>query len=178
MTAEQLIPFCSKDIFRGPIQKPFSFESSTIATDGRILVKVDRVPDVPCDPSAPTEQGIETMFKGYFPANPAWHPLPPVPARPQKEPDEICSDCNGSGESKCSHCGHYGECVECGGEGRFPVDEKTQRVPVGTRIIDGNHLRLMEKLPGIKAASDDGKPTDPLCFIFEGGMGLVMPIRP
>lgn len=85
-----LKPFCGTDETRPYLLKPFSFEDRTYATDGRIMVRVPRMADVPeitkhADWNKPME-GIDTVT-----LSPLSLTLPPKPPH-----GEECSACDGS----------------------------------------------------------------------------------
>lgn len=61
----------------------------------------------------------------------------------------------------------------------FPKDSegpipKAQRI--GNRLIAGEYIRKINKLPNVKHLDDGGKAPKPLRFRFTGGEGVVMPI--
>lgn len=177
MIPEILQMFCGKETYRKELSKPWSGGEFTIATDGRILIRVPRVAEIPEHEKESLTSGVASMVGKHYPIEAAWFDLPAIPPKPPKEPDEICSYCNGRGESHCGHCGEWGDCVECDGAGKFEADEKPQFGEVGARKVMADHLRLMALLPECKIAVNHGDLTDPIAFKFTGGIGLVMPTR-
>jgi hypothetical protein len=177
MTLELLKTFCSTDVLRHAITEPFSAGGFTYATTGLILLRVPLLRDVPERPDAPKLD--EAMDKFPKPdVSVEWFDFPIAPEKPAKEPTVICDDCSGSGEVRCSHCDNWTDCEECGGTGQIESSETIQAVLVGNRKMNGDHLRLIATLPNPKAAINHGGGMDPIAFKFDGGIGLVMPLRP
>lgn len=173
MNKESLQPFCSSDGYRPYIEQPWSDGEFTIATDGKVMLKVDRLPDVPENAKAPSLRGILTMFARFPTEDSSFIDLPPTPERPAL--DDTCKSCRGSGQHFCADCNESHDCGKCDGSGKVEV---FHRVPLGCRIMSGDYLRLIETLPSLKVAINHGGKKDPLCFKFDGGVGIVMPLNP
>ena len=189
--------FCSKDSTRLSINAPWSVGEYTYATDGHILIRVPRLPDVPGNPAAP---GTEKLFAETVAAG-EWLDVSDLP---DIEYDS-CKECNGTGKQgaicdKCDGEDHRSyptcedgsvECEDCDGTGLGKADgeiicedcsgsgkqKKKQPVKIGKEHVDARLLRLIKDLPGIKVANSE-KTLGPLIFRFDDGDGLVMPMRP
>lgn len=165
ITKEQLQTFCSTDDTRLAIQAPWTNEDYTFATDGRILVRVPPVAEVPDNPNAPRKT-TELQWRLFETAE-----FAPLPELPEPERAE-CSNCGGFGmEHECPDCTHL--CDECGGKGSC---EKQQATQVGTHTLDARFLRKIAALPNPIIAMN-GETNNAVPFKFDGGEGLVMPMR-
>lgn len=196
MTAEQLQPFCSTDETRPNIAKPFSIGDWTYATDGRIIIRVPRLAEVPdLDPINridPDRLMVEHQ------AGPAWLPMPAVePAPPPRPctrckgvPVPQCQACRGAGEvvyefwhenscyrrdEDCPVCQGVTSCPRCDGTLTEPEQFDASPVEIGGILIGAPFARLLASLPGCELAPRG--EYDPCRFRFDGGEGLVMPLR-
>ncbi len=165
-----LAPFCAPEAKSPLLAQPWTQAGFTYATDARVIIRVPAQPgDVPAD--HPFTNSIEKFLADY----PA-----PVDARFSALPTPdgtgstciACRECHGSGailneDSKPLVC----PC--CKGEKQT---ENTTSVAVGNRLVATHYLFLLAALPGIRIAAKTGKPHEPLCFAFDGGEGLVMPV--
>ena len=72
LTKQDLMKFCSTDQSRVRIGNPWSIGEYTVATNGHILIRIPRLPDVPENPKAPR------IDKGVFPksAPEVWYSIP------------------------------------------------------------------------------------------------------
>lgn len=196
MNLETLKQFCSRDTTRTQIQQPWSMDGHSFATDGHILMRVPRLDQVAENRDAP-----ET---GHLFANsPHTGNFLPIPDLPEPQ-DGPCPECKGSGKvpARCQKCDGEGtilcpqcedgqlECDECDGTG-LPEEESEvpcedcdgsgkrpvlQRVAVGNQTVDAKFLRLIEDLPNVRITNSQ-KELSALTFVFDGGDGLIMPIR-
>jgi hypothetical protein len=106
---------------------------------------------------------------------------------------EDCDECDGEGEFK--HESHYYECKQCDGSGqiRAAYGEKCTcedckgtgiqyaylTIPDG-RQFNYQYILKLESLPGVVYLpdhSDTDYGSAPMRFKFDGGMGLLMPVR-
>jgi hypothetical protein len=155
-----------------------------------ILIRIPRLPDVAENSAAPRLMAILSMPQpeSYFPLKDL--ELPPVP---------WCEDCKGKGVNvQCPECQGMGEvcfdnsynsytfdCKSCDGEG---VKQKCETcgetgkhegmvgISYANSFFQVRYLRLLKELPGCEL----GTPPDcmsPAWFRFEGGDGLIMPMR-
>lgn len=157
--------FCGTDPFRPYLLTPFSAGDFSYATNGNLMVRIPRLPELPEQDKiakwdAPLE-GIETR---------TFAPLPhgPIPDVPESE----CEVCSGRGrDHECPDC----ECIcgHCHGSG--------EARPKTSTTVRGNnynirYVAMMLALPGAEPAekTEEGKP---LLFKFDGGVGAIMPLR-
>jgi len=112
MNAADLQSFCSEaDDIRWFLCKPWSAGEYTYASNGHIIIRVARLPDVPEQPKAPD---AAKMFAKIAPAS-NWMPVPPA-TRPAPV---MCPECDGTGiiegegpdddSEDCEWCNHTGE---------------------------------------------------------------------
>ncbi len=166
MTLEQLQTFCSTDETRAILMKPWSVGDKTVATDGRILVIVPRIPDVAENDKAPKLEAVTVDVIPKSEPSPLPDKLP--------EPDmQDCTFCYGDGHVEIGG-GKSVRCEECEGEKQY---RKAIPIKVGTQNLSDLYLEKIKDLPNLKifnhATDDSGAAT----FTFDGGSGLLMPIR-
>jgi hypothetical protein len=179
---------------------PFSFGEYSYATNGHILVRVARMDDVP--EWEAINGGAAKMFAGLDVA--ALGPLlVDIPDFEQLAPDR-CYTCKGSGKvSECPECGGEGEvtvgndfnyyeceCLTCNGNGHVSggdsvcqscygsgTKQVVKRVPMGEAGFSTKYLNMMrDLLPGARIAPTKAEGAN--YFMFNGGDGLIMPMRP
>jgi hypothetical protein len=165
LTLRDLEPFCSTDPGRGILRAPWSEDGFTYGTNGCILVRVDRLPDVAEPEHPPDTAQIFELTTGQDVA-----PLPPLklPA-PQAC---ACRRCDGRGtQHDCPACDC--ECVACEGTGIT----SWEYVSVGLRgaLFAAHYIELILRLPGA-AFSTTPPPAGPARFVFTGGEGALMPL--
>lgn len=198
--------FCSLDPHRSNISKPWSVGEHTIATNGHVMVRVPRLPDVPENPAAPD---ITKVLDIAAPPD-DMRPLPeftmPSGARCQeclgKGRSYACPECDGEGSRICNACDHERDCDDCDGTGRVVMAPGKDAVPetcapcYGEGIVYGGtpylylspifcisarYATWLRELPGLRlsfASSAAGDNARPVPFVFDGGDGLIMPVRP
>jgi hypothetical protein len=102
-----------------------------------------------------------------------------------------CPECDGEGEVECYHCGHDMECEKCFGEGNI-VDKNSPvcvscggvgqiEIPADQMIknnvwIGGEYFCKISELPNVRYVPAI-EPCLPLRFFFDGGDGVIMPVR-
>lgn len=161
-----LQPFCETDETRFYIMKPFTRGEHTFATNGHIIVRVPKREGMEGDEKAPKPEAIFAKhFKGELVDAPDFA-FPKFDAGP-------CLKCLGGNESvhECPNCDCL--CDECDGGG-FAIEKTT--VTVHGVLFNAKYMRLLYALPGLKLPISAGKE-DPLPFAFDGGDGLLMPMR-
>ena len=194
--------FCSNDGERTvKIDMPFSAGEHTYATNGHVAIRVARIADVA------REDGpdIGRIFKDRPPVT-NLQPLPTfdLPNRPNcdrctgKGATIDCTDCSGAGTSVCDECGHESDCENCNADGAFPCDPRQDGanvcsecngvgiMPINAQgwflqiapklFINPGYLLWLKDLPNCKV---DLGPNDGagIWFTFDGGDGLLMPMR-
>lgn len=159
-----LQPFCSTDPLRPYLQKPFSRGEWTYATNGHVLVRVPKVADIP-----EGETAAEKVMTNIRPDADVSHLgefiLP--------EPEEIdCPTCEGRGtEHDCPDC-ECG-CDACDSSGRA---WKKNSVSLRGAVFDARYLSFVTALPNLTFQTNCHK-TAPSLFKFDGGEGVIMPMR-
>jgi hypothetical protein len=182
--------FCSKEIAKDALRKPFTQDGITWATNAWVAVGVPALADVPENDGAPN---MGKLGKGLEPGE--WFEIPAVDVH-------SCTNCEGEiTDIECHECkghGHvtltndYGrgkmiyegiDCGSCDGEGRIEicpycsgtgVDCEDGLLTIGPAQFKQNALWLIDGLPGIQIS-----PTGPTTLAFlrfdGGGVGFLMP---
>jgi hypothetical protein len=171
MSEVDLTWFCGKDDCRVYLNAPFSLGAFTYATDGHIIVRVARVDGVADIEAENMKRQLPTMFPER-PTTPVVA-IPDVPAMIEGE----CSCCRGEGihEIEC-HRETY-DCKECDGTGRLmvePGESRYPRIAVSNTWFAPKYLRLLKTLPNVELHPNEQLPA---YFGFDGGDGLLMPMR-
>jgi hypothetical protein len=164
--------FCAvDDDWRPHLNKPFRFKGYVYATDGRMIVRVADDETYPaCDKIDPIKVVSPAEHADYINA-----PKVELPAMEAAKRIE-CRDCNGRGyEHDCPDC--ECECEACGGQGYCDEMPETSTTFAG-QIFDLKYIRKLYSLLGLEIAPNpgDGVIFTPLCFRFEGGIGVLMPM--
>lgn len=196
MAPELMQRFCARDDdIREPLRKPWRLNGSIYMTNGHILLRIaDDGRDVP---DAAGRPDAEVLFKKNVRAE-----FAPLPNLPSKKTVGLCYQCGGRGvwsAADCEDCNGQGcfdhgnheyQCKECDGDGRVEMegaaeslcdvcDGDGESTMHGTDIGDArfatHYLRRLTLLPGL-TVSIAGE-TDPMVFNFDGGAGLLMPMR-
>ena len=164
MNIDDLEQFCDEG-FRPALSTPWSLGEYSYASNGHLIVRVPRLSDVEERDTAPK---VQKMFDG--PEPPEWITLADITLPKQKvaechrceggkEPVHDCPDCN----CKCDHCGDTGEVK--------PVTP----VEIGVALFNLKYLLMLNKLPGCRIGLIEAETPTP--FRFDGGDGLLMPMR-
>ena len=192
--------FCSidKDKTRININQPWSRGEYTYATNGVIIIRVSRLPNVPENPVAP--DGDNIFLQSAKALKRTWHTIPPytLERKPCKDckgngyfqkcdncegkgyvgkNDRDCSDCDGEGFKSCAKLapGAY-PCEDCDGEGRGRP-ECCVDFMAGAKILarlQGAYLELVKDFPHVQLGI--AGHMDPVIIRFDSGEGLIMPI--
>ena len=197
---EILKKFCATDAGHINLATPFSKGEYSYATNGYILIRVPRLADVPERDDAPS---TDSLFPYKDP--PEWFALTEI-AMPDVAPitEKTCPDCNGIvGEegAECPECDGDGivefdnrysdyeiDCKTCDGEGKIKKCETCNStgkievkslnpVAVGGAHFQLHYLLLLKELPNCKIGPAE-KPMGQAPFQFDGGDGLLMPMKP
>ena len=168
MTKDDLMKFCATGRGHINISVPWSDGEYSYATNGHVIIRVPRLGDVHEKDTAP-----QTKQLFPYPDPPAWFALAEIKLPKTKTVD--CSECDGEGEvehKECSSCrGHY--CEECNGTGKVIP---RRPVPVGNSHYQYGYLLMLMELPNCKIGPDVD-PMKQTPFQFDGGDGLIMPMR-
>lgn len=193
MTQDDLMKFC--DLSYEKTKTPFSSGNYTYATNGHLLVRVNRLSDVPERSDAPP---LDEIYKYFCNQNVHdEHISIPCFDSPAKK---ICSECGGAGKDySCPECegtgivdleNDYNEyqadcksclgtkiisgvCTICDGVGYYFLHES---YPIGDQFYNKHYLALIRALPGCAFAAGRNMK-EPGHFTFDGGAGLLMPMK-
>lgn len=148
MTTDELRAFCNTGSEHLAVQAPFSLDEWTYATDGSIIVRVPRLPEV-----AELPNGLLSPHElfAYTPPGQIWYPVPTLPPAPMAVP---CSRCDGT-----------------------LIERRDEEPPVefGPALFAPKYIRLLAALPHCEIAPSSAND---VCRVrFDGGDGLVMPMR-
>jgi hypothetical protein len=195
MKIEILEKFCSRDETRTKIQKPFSIGDYTYATNGHIIIRIDKVESIG---SVENSLNPETLLTWDHSKIKEWLPLPEYSI----DISDKCRYCKGTGKSEdCPECEDEGfvefsnahnyyevECKTCDGSGTVVSDDSpcdycggggyNLNSPINFKDKKVNiiYLELIKDLPGI-ALSPAGDPMEPVRFKFDDGCGFIMPMK-
>lgn len=141
--------FCSQDESRPNLLKPMSKGGFTFASDGRIAIRVERIESSEQSKHQQTVDALESLFASEsFKVEVGWIPvIEPTYTR------------------RC--------CAECGSLLVASIDA----VEVGNKLIGSYYINKMMLLPNCQINPTDNDRFSPMPFRFDGGIGLIMPIR-
>jgi hypothetical protein len=188
---ETLQKICSTDESRYKLHKVFSQEEWTFATNGHIAIRVPLMLEI-------EPQGTPNMVK-LFDGVMFDHPNRVWIDVPEAVIEVItCDVCEGkkwtrpcSCENGCNECDRSGwiicnqldkgaqECFECDGVGERRTGYVFVKAPKGEVKLASIYIELLHLLPNCKLGllGDELSTGDALCFRFDGGDGLLMPVR-
>lgn len=192
MSAEILDQFVAKNDIREFLRTPFNGKAFTYATNGAMAVRMPRIEGFPDNDKIP--DSLDRYFERT--AKQEFVKLESIPDVAHQECEfcggsgrmTICSECNGDGDVECD-LGHYHECRACNGKGRVhgngsECDEcegkgkvaELTRMIIGKTHVDARYAEVINALPAVEFALQDD-PDGPVYFRFNGGEGLLMPLR-
>lgn len=186
--------------FEKESQHPFSDDKYSYATNGWILIRVDKIDEVEALMPDSIESALKSGRVSFHPeSHDNWVEVPEL-LNPQK-----CDTCDGSGRTKkCPECDGWAEvnfdnafhdytceCQTCEGEGKLPSksdeDEKCESCKgAGLNIWGGDGvkvehvsftqglLHMIKDLPNVKLGLVDDRLQSQY-FKFDGGRGVIMP---
>lgn len=165
--------FCASDARRPLTCRPWSVGAFSYATNGRIIVRVPRLDDVPPPDDAKIEKTAKQIDEWLAKLDDTPRVAVPRIDIP-KGRSWTCDKCDGRGfEHNCPGCSC--ECTDC------EAGTCHQPVMVAWR---GTHVspdvwRLIAALPGSQIASSPPLSLiyDHVSFAFDGGVGIVMSMR-
>lgn len=160
MTIDHLQKFCSTQENRVSLATPWSEGAYSYACDGRVIVRIPRLADVPERDDAPKNSDAN-LFIGL----PYEQPFTPVPT-PDSEDYIRCPKCKGSAECTCKECDTPHPCGKCKGEGVV-----LSRTNLETHSFNTLTLRLISQL--LNAHWQIKADQTRVYFKFEGGDGIV-----
>lgn len=179
------------------ISEPYSQGDHTYATNGWIAVRVPRVVDVPEREKTPDM----TRLTWDHDELDDWTDLPAYDTANAEEcrhckgtgKQQVCYECDGAGELdlESDYNSYTVECRTCRGDGIAPgraehLDPCERCHGIGKDLVTpvawgSGHLSMflleaIKGLPGVKL-SQRREGEQPFRFVFDGGEGLVMPMR-
>lgn len=151
-----LTPFYDADDIRGEITRPFSDAQYTYATDSHVVIRVPRRPEIEESKFAPR---ADKLFAEHTTeATRQWFDIPELP-------EPIMEKCF------CTFELSPDPCEDCRGAG---VVEKIKSVDINGVPFQRKYLALIKALPGCTISPSGQYPA---WFKFNGGDGLLMPMR-
>lgn len=188
-----------RDDIREYMRAPFVQGEWIYATNGHIAVRVPKTEGIEAEESAkPAKIGdlFEKNKRDTFIEIPALPPREKCPTCNGSGIGYRCSECNGEGEIEhsrhtygCKECGGSGQtddgddadkepCVDCDGDG----ESRYKAVAVGNWHYDRRYLAKILELPAVKFAQRhegmaDLEDAAIAYFVFDGGEGILMPMR-
>lgn len=180
MKVEQLKEFCSNNSALKKLCSPWSRGEYTYATNGHILVRVKRLDEIAENPASPD---ADNMF-----ADNTKHPWQWMDVPEPVWTVEKCECCQGTGkhcvapaEIACEERDEIGiDCRDCVG-GEIKKGTVTIDGPQGKVAFDSKYIAMLRNLPGVKIGVLGNQcspiPAIPSPFTFDGGDGLLMPMR-
>lgn len=180
MTHIDLQAFCGSFglLFRECMNRPIHMGAWTIATNGHIAIRIPRLPATGETQTAP--QSIAAIFDTHRTDD-----LGELPLFTPPDGECDCALCGGSGEEVDDDYGNRvtSTCSDCNGSGKTPLLHDTS-VEINGTILAGKYFELIRALPFPKlsygywpGAYVMGRSQHPVHFSFEGGIGLLMPMR-
>lgn len=193
--------FCHK-VKSAPTSKPWSIGQHTYATDGKVLLRVKRIDEISENEACPNFPltGLQKWFEkqdgdSFFDLPECAPKIESCSCCQGTGLVEICQDCNGEGviflESKlrheytfeCEHCkglcflssqDEVSEmCIYCNGAG---VKIEENKIQIGPAFLSTKYIYLLKKeLNNIEICPRSD--LNPAYFKFDGGDGILMPMR-
>jgi DnaJ-class molecular chaperone len=186
------------------LRKPFSFDKFSCFTNGHIAVFTARMTDAP---ETDNEHVIMGMCRAVYNTAQKRGAESKILPMNQFEPAlKECEECQGAGfVCECNRCGGKGEaptgafgdeCSTCNGSGTLPIhnwkEVKTRYLrcetclgigkqpyekdsKVGATKLQTRYLLAAKTLPNAKVRAFGSQ--DPALIEFDGGFGLIMPLR-
>jgi hypothetical protein len=148
------------------MHNPWIQDGHVYATNGHVILEAPMTSAALfCAAAKPLRgpKNLAKMFSDAFNA-PEWRSLPELP------PFDPCPDCFGKGLVPPELDGaDLWTCDSCEGYG-----EAFRRIAVGDTGFCIRYMRLLSSLPSVQISPNGMNPCP---FIFDGGRGIVMPMR-
>lgn len=190
MDLELLRQFCSLEGLGRKTEQPWSVGEFSFATNGHVLIKVPRMSEIAemADPIDTSKVWPKTEAKEWIDVSGYKAPTPAeCPKCGGKPSNPECPECEGEGEVEASnkYNTYTVECATCDGTGVEPVCsrcdgdgvvEVLERVPLGHAGFSKKYLALLSQLPNCQISTID--EVSAASFRFDGGAGVIMPMRP
>lgn len=164
LTVEDLKRFCclSKQPYRASITRPFSQGQWTYATDGRLLIRVPRLAEVPEYPNSPKD--IQKTIFDQQQITGQWADIPT--GLPELAEAEKCSECGNNPKD---------DCWKCDGDG--VIEPMAIPVSIGKHSVSHIYLHKLKTLPGVQICESAKDDEHALGVRFDGGEGRQMGMR-
>ncbi len=160
MNKEDLQKFCGVDDVRDYLNRPWSRDKHTFASNGHIIIAVPRLEDVPENDNAADAIRLFNDAKVG-----EWLPVPETAMPPELK----CPGCEGSGKWEEDGIETM-DCEDCDGKGK--VSDWAQNTQIGPARFANRYLALIQ---GWEIAPTNHNTAAP---IRNGDVkGLLMPIR-
>lgn len=170
MNFQEIQKFCSKDPTRMTLSQPFQIDEWVYATDGYLAIRIPASSILDQIAQIDNESYIKTL-RDFFSSDPV---LKSILAFPEKPEEKECALCQGEGIDTYGHCGHQAECTSCDGSGQALDD---YQVDVGGILFSADVFSRIRGLPNIAIEVNPSHPLKPHRFRFDGGEGVIMPMR-
>ena len=195
-----LTKFCRPDDVRDICRRPHTDGEFVYATNGHYAVRVnaaDYSGDAPLMDDTKSMNTLHNFFSNIesktFTAFPSFIVPELVTCGVCGGAGTVCEcpECLGTGEDICRCCGGYVDCDNCSGDGHIEGDDESCRecfgegevpvnrdwsVPFGSSLANFRYLQLFQSLPNVEASISQFDES-PIRFRFDGGYGVLMPIR-
>lgn len=154
------------------LSEPFTVGDFTYATNGAIMVRISKLHGFSAGNDG-HPKNIDVVWKQFPTTETEWTKLPEDDRDPIVE---RCKKCYGTGDHGCLviGCEDTHPCGTCGASGKVETDREEI---IEHRKFNARFLDKIAKLPNAKIAAKFGLERDPLPFRFDGGEGLLMPLR-
>lgn len=163
-TAIDLQKFCASEDSNYQMKAPFTRGEFTYATNRHLIVRVSAVPGILPDEKAPNPQklGWDAVV-----TDDQWLKI----TQDIKMVD--CEDCQGGEKAphNCPYCSC--ECKSCDNGKQF----EESAIKIGSKTAQARYLFLIKQLPNYFIAPDATPKGEAIHFKFDGGYGLLMPMR-
>lgn len=170
METVDLTKFCDTESSSYSLREPWLAGEVVYATDGRIVVEVERSVWPDAKPPEGRVPKCDIIFADFTECK---YNCPVAFV----DCDECggsgfkaCEECGGTGEHECD-CGHQHECHTCEGNGRTREPCRECAVSHKGRDFAAHYIGLVESLPNVKVSGVDS--CSRMWFAFDGGRGAL-----
>ena len=170
LVAVDLASFCSAQSDIGFLAAPWTHEGYAYATDGALLIRIPQSEEIAPLPGTPVIEAARRFQDLGLGSTVNFVPLPPLP--PRLRGMKTCPLCFGSG----AVLNEKQKPILCGGCHGARHVKNARPVAIGDRNFSAHYCLKIAALPGLRVVIDGGQD-QPLCFRFDGGEGLLMPLR-
>lgn len=152
---------------RTVLHNPFTKDGYTWASNGHSMVRFEKIDEIA---EGGDSVNVSKVFQDFFCEENMRKFKNDVPDIEEEKTE--CEECEGRGtEHDCPCC--TCECEACGGTGY--VTQKTS-ICIDVVPFNARYIKTLSSLPGVMI-QDHPSPTRAMSFTFDGGCGLLMPMR-